>query len=721
MSSFEHSRTKIFNVGQHPFKHDPADITYFNNAVGGSVTNIQQAMDWLFAVLYPNQKPQVATPGDLPLVGNTINDTRIVADDGDGNSASYRWFQIDGELTASWHKMYDMDWSSDSILASWQDQTQALYVMKYGRDDSDELGNVIVGDTAGQSIYGGLSANTNLTLFANNGDGGGVATGFVQVGDHFRPLVDDTLTLGTPGKRWTNLYSVIASLGDITISDGSISSSSALIDFGTNDLTGIGDITAESITALSTASALAAGTTIGDITIADGQISSLSDQIDFGDDDLITTGFASIGQVLISDDTISSSSGSIDFLLNDLINIDLVDAQTVVGDIGRFGVGTDFVEITSGSIDYANGTVLNLSSSGGFNVSSVAGVFTSEVDIVGQGDITADGLVAAGTELRIGGGLNQFSIVENVGSYDLTSTQEVNVSALGVSFNTDIYPLIDATYKLGKSGCAWSELWLDGSINLPGGVQLFNQHLASLRSNVSRSDASPAQEGDSLFWSFADQCWYADHPDSEILHSELSGIGNDDHTQYALLAGRAGGQTLYGGTAPGDSLMLDSTSDLSKGSVISNGNFIPGMGNSFDIGFSFGPWRNVYTSGQFYGFRAENQSSISEPSASISKVGRLYFNTTTNRVRVDIGGTWKDVGGPEKAYITDGINWNGSLTSYIYNVSAYVADARTGIWCFADSSTGEQLYPRITKTATTVTITFTVAPFAGSYTLIGVC
>jgi hypothetical protein len=50
-------------------------------------------------------------------------------------------------------------------------------------------------------------------------------------------------------------------------------------------------------------------------------------------------------------------------------------------------------------------------------------------------------------------------------------------------------------------------------------------------------------------------------------HSGLTGLGADDHTQYALLAGRSGGQTLIGGTASGNNLTLSSTSNATKGFV----------------------------------------------------------------------------------------------------------------------------------------------------------
>jgi hypothetical protein len=51
-------------------------------------------------------------------------------------------------------------------------------------------------------------------------------------------------------------------------------------------------------------------------------------------------------------------------------------------------------------------------------------------------------------------------------------------------------------------------------------------------------------------------------------HGGLTGLGDDDHSIYALLAGRSGGQTLIGGTASGDDLTLQSTSHATKGEVI---------------------------------------------------------------------------------------------------------------------------------------------------------
>jgi hypothetical protein len=57
---------------------------------------------------------------------------------------------------------------------------------------------------------------------------------------------------------------------------------------------------------------------------------------------------------------------------------------------------------------------------------------------------------------------------------------------------------------------------------------------------------------------------------SVTSHSNLTGLTNDDHLQYTLLAGRSGGQSLIGGIDASDDLILESTSNGTKGKVISN-------------------------------------------------------------------------------------------------------------------------------------------------------
>ena len=69
-----------------------------------------------------------------------------------------------------------------------------------------------------------------------------------------------------------------------------------------------------------------------------------------------------------------------------------------------------------------------------------------------------------------------------------------------------------------------------------------------------------------------------------IDHGNLFGIIDDDHTQYALLAGRDGGQTLYGSTVIGGGLTLVSTSDSTKGKILFGTSAYDEVNNRLGIG-----------------------------------------------------------------------------------------------------------------------------------------
>ncbi|MFA6406913.1 MAG: hypothetical protein WCW34_05370, partial [Patescibacteria group bacterium] len=99
-------------------------------------------------------------------------------------------------------------------------------------------------------------------------------------------------------------------------------------------------------------------------------------------------------------------------------------------------------------------------------------------------------------------------------------------------------------------------------------------------------------------------------------HSSLTGLLNDDHTQYLLLAGRTTGQVANGGIDAGGNLTLDSTADVTKGtiylqptsgavqigttaaqsifSLMVNGHVGPSSTNAYDLGSSSYYWRRLY-------------------------------------------------------------------------------------------------------------------------------
>lgn len=74
----------------------------------------------------------------------------------------------------------------------------------------------------------------------------------------------------------------------------------------------------------------------------------------------------------------------------------------------------------------------------------------------------------------------------------------------------------------------------------------------------------------------------------------LSGLTDDDHTQYALLAGRATGQTLIGGTASGDDLTLQSTSNASRGNVFVVDTMAPSVDDGAALGTTTLGWSDLH-------------------------------------------------------------------------------------------------------------------------------
>jgi len=89
------------------------------------------------------------------------------------------------------------------------------------------------------------------------------------------------------------------------------------------------------------------------------------------------------------------------------------------------------------------------------------------------------------------------------------------------------------------------------------------------------SDPGSAVTGDMYYKTGSNRVRYYDgstwqnvaYGDVITDHGALSGLSDDDHTQYPMLVGRAGGQTLIGGTAASNNLVLQSTSNSTKGYV----------------------------------------------------------------------------------------------------------------------------------------------------------
>lgn len=701
---FQHSRFQIWNKNQHPYSHSLADFQYANPALPpGTVSTLEDAMNWLFAVLYPQTKTAVATPAALPALGNTLNDYRVVLDDGDGKAAAYRWEQREGEGSASWHKIYDMDWGQDSILAAFLLKTQDLYVYRYGYDDIDSSGTPLSGSLAGQHIYGGATANTHLTLHANSGDGVGADTGYIQLDDNARPTANATLSLGTTTERflkvWSSEYqagtlniqsgSITDSLGTIDfdnenlttdgtglfgtllLGSGSITDSSGAISFGNENLTTTGSVTANSVSALGAASAFFTGTTIADITFANGSITSASAGINFGSENLDTLGNLTAATVT---GTSRTDGGNLRLTGNTL------SATNANGSVIIDADGTGVVNVTSA-------------------MTTIDQTVTGTLGVTGQ--LNTD-------NLRLDG--NTLSVTDLNGSLYL-SPDLIGGGGHVVSM-LHLIPNDDDNFSLGIAAQRWSVLYLAGAIT-NGTDSVSNGTLMSLRDiNVG------VAAGMSLFWNGTK--WVASAPDTEIDHGTVSGLLDDDHTQYALLAGRSGGQTLNGGTAASNNLALQSTSNATKGNITSDSVIRPTGDGTIDFGTASFNWKDLYLTGQLYGARLQNATTAGRPAASAGTKGRMVYDTDLEDVFVDRGGTWKKLS-LEKYVLQDASGWTGSVSQVVYTVSSEVSDARECIWVFKDNSNAfEQLAVEITMTQTQVTVTAGFNLPAGTYTLVGV-
>lgn len=703
MSVFEHGRFAIYNAGQHPYKHDIAEFFYSNPAFGDQVVNLEQTLDYIIAVLYPQMKPAVDTPADLPLVGNTLNDMRVVLDDGDGKAASYRWEQREGEASASWHKIYDVDFGTDSILQSWQIKTQDVYVFRLGYDDRDGDGDVITGDLAGQTIYGGASASTNLTLFANSGDGVGAATGYVQMGDNVRPLVTDVIDLGTDPYRFGKLWALEADFDGIVISGGTITDADGILDFVDNDLDTTGVVSADSVQATGSASSFFTGTTVGTLVLADGSITDSGGTIDFDDESLTTAGTVTAGTLVLGSGSITDDSGAIDFGNENLATTGTLGAgNTTVTRLDADNLRLDGNRLSAENVDGD----LELAANGNGDIVCITRMQTGDVIMLGTVDI--------------GGQLNIDSL--RLDGNTLSSTVADTNIALApngaglVTSSAHVQPTANGTLNLGAAASRFATLYLATGVS-DGTTSVASSVIQSLRDiNVG------VGSGMSLFWTGSK--WEASLPDTEVDHGTVTGLGDDDHTQYALLLGRSGGQTLNGSTLASENLNLESTSHGTKGKILAKSTVAAFTDAAYsagwsgaDLGGSGNRFRHVYTAGEYFGLRLENVGAL--PTAATPSIGRLVFYTSDNRVYVDTGAALVKVGDTNR-FETD-TSWNGSDVSKVVAVTTANMDARKAVWQLKDNTNDyETVYATIKATAAgSVTISVGTALPAGSYRLVG--
>ena len=156
-------------------------------------------------------------------------------------------------------------------------------------------------------------------------------------------------------------------------------------------------------------------------------------------------------------------------------------------------------------------------------------------------------------------------------SYD-TNRTNISLSQIGVRA-PNTAPAVGSIIYVPAAGGGWDELAISvPAANVRNALGIDNAETAPSwkttldATNPAAVSTSAAAPGTSLIYSHRDHVHLITV--SGVDHGGLGGlVPDDDHTQYALLAGRSGGQTLIGGTASGNDLTLQSTSNATKGTI----------------------------------------------------------------------------------------------------------------------------------------------------------
>jgi hypothetical protein len=576
MSVWEHSRFRVFNASQHPYKHSLSDFLYANNRLPPGVVNVQGVMDYIVAVLYPKYIGTYANAAALPVTA-TPNDYAIVSDDGAGFAAGYVWTVIDG--VSQWMKRYDMQWSVDSILSETVNKTQYMYVQKYGMSDKDASGNALTGINAGQHIYGGDVASENLTLHANAGNTLGGHSGYIQHDDDTRPTIDNSFLLGTASFRWKNGYFVDLNTGTFeTTGAVTIGGNTAI----TGNLTTTGTVNGFNVS----------GTNTGDVTLAalDSQAGN-------------STGAALItGQIL----SMQSASATVPGLVN--------NTNQSFGGLKTFtnGIAGTTVAFTGNAT--IGGT---LGVTGAITGSNLSGTNSGDVTLGAIGSApNADGASLAAQVLTLQPANASFGGVVTAGAQTFAGAKTFAsiISTGNATFSSNLVLTTAENFQLGANN-------------------FLTDSFMALRNLMFRDAAhtQPVQANDGLYYDSVSGTWLAASPDTEVVHNLISGLttGDAGHTQFVMLAGRTGGQSIYGDTASSGNLTLNSTFHATKGSILFADPLTPAVTATYSAGWSgtnLGSAskliNNVYTAGQFIGLRLENNGAAV---SSGQNPGRLVY------------------------------------------------------------------------------------------------
>lgn len=216
-------------------------------------------------------------------------------------------------------------------------------------------------------------------------------------------------------------------------------------------------------------------------------------------------------------------------------------------------------------------------------LASTAGVTSGTITKAQYDSFAAKLSAVAGSTLNsaqfwVGSGTNLATAVTMSGDATMSNTGALTIAANAVDSSMISADTIVAA-DIATGGVATAEI-LDGTIATAdiadGAVTNAKIGTVGVEKVVNgagnyfayRPNNVACTNGQNLSWDNTNSRWICANDAGATDHGALTGLTDDDHTQYVRLAGRAGGQTLYGGTAASNNLTIDSTSHATKGDVL---------------------------------------------------------------------------------------------------------------------------------------------------------
>ena len=211
---------EILHKGQHPYRHKAQEVNYVRSGVNKGV---KTALDELYSSIgaIVTWKDPVATKALLPLTGNSINDARIVQDDGDTNPAVYVCIAVVGTVDQQWVKIADVDWGDifdatvndgDLVKKSGNDLTKVTGISELLIVAAQALAS-FSNDAGVQEV--GSTLNTFNLSWAYNRDSDNPASQSINQGIGAIAVANRTYAVAVAGLTASTTYALSA-IGDDT-------------------------------------------------------------------------------------------------------------------------------------------------------------------------------------------------------------------------------------------------------------------------------------------------------------------------------------------------------------------------------------------------------------------------------------------------------------------------------------------------------------------------